>query len=175
MANPKNTRSVEELRTLLADAKTFFLVDYQGLSAGELTKLRANVRNAGGRLLVAKNTLVNVVLKEQGIDSFGDVLAGPSALLLIGDDPVEPVKAVVDFASDHAKDLPVPKGGMLQGAQVAPDAFSRIAKLPSRQQLLSELVGVLQAPMQQVVGVLQGAPRDFVSVLTNYSEKLKEE
>jgi large subunit ribosomal protein L10 len=54
------------------------------------------------------------------------------------------------------------------------EALSRIAKLPSREQLLSELVGVLQAPMQQLVGVLEAAPRNLVSVITNYSDKLKE-
>lgn len=175
MANPRNTRVVEELRELLADVKTFFLIDYQGLSAGEITRLRADVRNAGGRILVAKNTLIDVVLKEQGIEAFSDVLSGPTALVLIGEDPVEPAKVVVDFSKDHAKDLPAAKGGMLQGSKVDPGALSRIAKLPSRQELLSEFVGVLQAPMQQLVGVLQGAPRDFVSVLTNYSDKLKEE
>ena len=175
MANPRNERSVEALRGHLADVKTFFLIDYQGLSAGELNALRSKVSAAGGRILVAKNTLVNVVLSEQGIGEFGDKLQGPTALVLIGDDPVEPAKALTDYAKDHARDLPVAKGGMLQGNMVEGEALAKIAKLPSRNELLSELVGVLQAPLQQLVGTLQGAPRNLVSVLTNYSEKLKEE
>jgi len=85
MANPRNEATVAALRELLADAKTFFVVDYQGLSAGDLGTLRASVRAAGGRLLVAKNTLINVVLKEQGIDGFDATLKGPTALVLIGD------------------------------------------------------------------------------------------
>lgn len=175
MANPRNQEVVEGLRELLADVKTFFLVDYQGLSAGELNALRAKLRDAGGRMLVAKNTLVNVVLSEQGLSEFNDTLKGPTALVLIGSDPVEPAKVLTDFANDHARDLPVAKGGMLQGNRVEPEALAKIAKLPSRDELLSELVGVLQAPMQQLVGVLEGAPRNLVSVLNNYSEKLKEE
>ena len=175
MANPRNERSVEALRGYLADVKTFFLIDYQGLSAGELNALRSKVSAAGGRVLVAKNTLVNVVLSEQGISDFGEKLQGPTALVLIGDDPVEPAKALTDFAKDHARDLPVAKGGMLQGNMVEGEALAKIAKLPSRTELLSELVGVLQAPLQQLVGTLEGAPRNLVSVLTNYSEKLKEE
>ena len=175
MANPRNERSVTELRGLLADAKTFFIVDYQGLSAGELNSLRAKLRDAGGRMLVAKNTLINVVLKEQGLEGFDETLKGPTALVLIGEDPVQPAKVLTDYAKDNAKDLPVAKGGLLQGNMVAPEALAKIAKLPSREQLLSELVGVLQAPMQQLVGVLQGPQRDLVSVMTNYSEKLKEE
>lgn len=174
MANPRNQKSVEELRGLLAEAKTFFIVDYQGLSAGELGKLRAKVRQAGGRMLVAKNTLINVVLQEQGV-AVDDMLKGPTALVLIGEDPVEPAKAVSDFTKDHAKDLPVAKGGVLQGVRVDAQALSRIAKLPPREQLLSELVGVLQAPMQQLVGVLEAAPRNLVTVINNYADKLKEE
>lgn len=175
MANPRNNASLEELSGLLGGAKTFFLVDYQGLSAGELGNLRAKLRAAGGRLLVAKNTLINVALKGQGVEGFGQTLQGPTALVLIGDDPVAPAKVLSDFAKDHAKNLPVAKGGLLQGSRVEGEALARIAKLPARQQLLSELLGVLQAPLQQFVGVLEGPQRNLVGVLGNYSDKLKEE
>ena len=174
MANQRNTASVEALRTLLGDAKTFFLVDYQGLSADQIGALRTKVRDAGGRMLVAKNTLIGVVLKEQGAADLGTKLTGPTALILIGDDPVAPAKALTDFAKDHPNDLPTAKGGFLQGAVIEADAIAKVAKLPAREQLLSELVGVLQAPLQQAVGVLEAAPRNLASVLTNYSEKLKE-
>ncbi len=174
MANQRNTASVEVLRALLGDAKTFFLVDYQGLSADQIGALRAKVRDAGGRMLVAKNTLVNVVLKEQGAADLGAKLTGPTALILIGDDPVAPAKAITDFSKDHPNDLPTAKGGFLQGAVIEADAIARVARLPAREQLLSELLGVLQAPLQQAVGVLGAAPQNLASVLTNYSEKLKE-
>lgn len=174
MANPRNATSVEELRALLGDAKTFFLVDYQGLSADQIGRLRTQVRNAGGRMLVAKNSLVGVVLKEQGAADLGTKLTGPTALILVGDDPVAPAKAITDFAKDHPNDLPTAKGGLLQGAVIEADAVARVAKLPPREQLLSELLGVLQAPLQQAVGILEAAPRNLVSVITNYSETLKE-
>lgn len=174
MANPRNDASIAELRGLLADVRTFFLIDYQGLSSGEIGSLRAKVRSAGGRILVAKNTLIDVVLKEQGIEGFSDTLKGPTALILIDDDPVSPVKALTDFAKDHPRELPTSKGGLMQGNQVGPEALERIAKLPSRDQLLSEVVGVLQAPLQQLIGVLEGPQRNLVSVMNNYSEKMKE-
>lgn len=174
MANPRNMTSVAQLRELLGDAKTFFLVDYQGLSADQIGQLRTRVRDAGGRMLVAKNTLVNVVLKEQGAADLSAKLTGPTALILVGDDIVAPAKAITDFAKDNPNELPTAKGGLLQGAVIEADAIARVAKLPSRDQLLSELVGVLQAPLQQAVGVLEAAPRNLVSVITNYSEKLKE-
>lgn len=174
MANPKNQASVAQLRELLADASTFFLVDYQGLSAGDLHVLRAKVRAAGGRLLVAKNTLVNVVLKEHGVEGFDATLQGPTAIVLVGEDPVAPAKALTDFAKDHPKDLPAAKGGRLQGSVVGPETLAKIAKLPPREQLLSELIGVLQAPLTQLVGVLSAPQRDLVTVIDNYVSKQKE-
>jgi len=175
MANPRNVASVAQLRELLAGASTFFLVDYQGLSAGELHRLRAHVRAAGGRLLVAKNTLINVVLDEHGVEGLQATLTGPTALVLVGDDVVAPAKALADHAKAHAKDLPVAKGGYLQGTVVGPEALARIATLPSREQLLSQLVGVLQAPLSQLVGVLAAPPQNLVTVFNNYADKLKEE
>jgi large subunit ribosomal protein L10 len=175
MANPRNQTSVAELRELLADASTFFLVDYQGLSAGDMHQLRAKVRAAGGRLLVAKNTLIQVVLKERGIEEFASTLQGPTALVLVGEDPVAPAKALTDFAKDHPKELPAAKGGRLQGSFVGPEGLERISKLPAREQLLSQLLGVLQAPMSQLVGVLSAPPQNLVTVINNYSDKLKKE
>lgn len=176
MANPRNVQSVEALRGLLAGADTFFLVNYQGLSAGEIGALRTKLREAGGRMLVAKNTLINVVLKERGVSDLADLLQGPTALVLItGDDPVAPAKVLAEFAKGHAKNLPTPKGGRLQGARIDAPALEKIARLPPREQLLSELLGVLQAPLVQLLGVLMGPHRNLVSVLNNYADKLKEE
>jgi large subunit ribosomal protein L10 len=174
MANSRNDETVETLRRLLDGVSTFFLIDYQGLSAGEIGVLRADVRSAGGRILIAKNTLINVVLKEQGYDGFDETLKGPTALVLIDDDPVAPVKAITDYAKGSAKELPTAKGGVMQGTQVDAEALDRIASLPSREQILSEVLGVLLAPLQQLVGVLEGPQRNLASVLNNYSEKLKE-
>jgi large subunit ribosomal protein L10 len=174
MANPKNDASVAQLRQLMADASTFFLVDYQGLSAGELNVLRAKVRAAGGRMLVAKNTLINVVLKEHGVEGFDTTLTGPTALVLVGDDVVAPVKAITDYAKGHPKELPSPKGGYLEGGVVGAETFAKIAALPARDQILSELLGVLQAPLSQLVGVLQAPPQNLVTVFNNYADKQKE-
>ncbi len=177
MANPRNNMVLDQLRELLAgDAKTFFIVDYQGLTAAELGDLRRKIKDAGGRLFVAKNTLIKHVLTEDGVEGMDEnAFKGPTAIVLVGDDPVAPAKAITDYAKDNAKDLPMAKGGFLQGKAVDAAAVSNIAKLPSREQLLSEFIGVLNAPMQQLVGVLEASPQNLVSVLQNYSDKLKEE
>ncbi len=175
MANPRNTSAVAHLREQMGDAKTFFLVDYQGLSAGEFGRLRASVRAAGGRILVAKNTLISVVLKEHGVEGFEETLQGPTALVLVGEDLVAPIKALTEFAKDHPKELPKSKGGRLEGSILGEDALTRIAKLPSKQEVQSQLVGLLLAPMQQLVGVLEGPQRNLVTVMNNYVDKQKSE
>ncbi len=175
MANPRNDASVANLREQLGDAKTFFLVDYQGLSADELGSLRNDVRAAGGRFLVAKNTLINVVLKEQGVEGFDDVLKGPTALVLVGEEMAAPVKAITEFAKAHAKELPISKGGRLEGSILGEDALERVSKMPTKQEVQSQLVGLLLAPMQQLVGVLEGPQRNLATVINNYADKLKEE
>jgi large subunit ribosomal protein L10 len=161
---------VEELRTLLSDAKTFFLVDYQGLSADQIGKLRTRCATPGAYVGSEKHPGQRR-LERAGNADLGSKLTGPTALILIGDDPVAPQKLSRTLPRTTPNDLPVPKGGLLQGAVIEADAIARVAKLPAREQLLSELLGVLQAPLQQAVGVLEAAPRNLVSVITNYSEK----
>src|SRR5690606_41011092 len=126
---------VDLLREWLGDADSFYLVDCKGLSAGEFGRLRATVRAAGGRILVAKNTLISVVLKEHGVEGFDETLQGPTALVLVGEDLVAPIKALTEFAKDHPKELPKSKGGRLEGSILGEDALTRIAKLPSKKEL----------------------------------------
>lgn len=174
MANPRNEASVANLRQQLGDAQTFFLVDYQGLSADDLGKLRTAVRNAGGQILVAKNTLINVVLKEQGIEGFDEMLTGPTALVLVGEEMAAPVKAITEFAKAHAKELPRSKGGRLDGSKLGEDALERVSKMPTKPEIQSQLIGVLLSPVQQLVGVLEGPQRNLVTVVNNYVDKLNE-
>lgn len=175
MPNARNIRTVEMLKEQLNGAETFFLVDYQGLSAEDLGRIRTEIREAGGRVIVTKNTLINVVLEQEGVEGFDDLLTGPTALIVVGDDAVKPVKKLVEFAKDHPKKLPVPKGGRLEGTLIDESGFERISKLPSKEEAQSQLVGVLIAPVQQLVGVLEGPQRNFVTVVNNYADKLKEE
>ena len=175
MANPRNEAAVAKLREQLGDASTFFLVDYQGLSAEELGSLRVAVRDAGGSILVAKNTLINVVLKERGVEGFDEMLTGPTALVLVGEEMAAPIKAITEFSKEHAKELPKSKGGRLEGSLLGEDALEQVAKMPTKQEVQSQLVGLLLAPAQQLVGVLEGPQRNLVTVFNNYKDKVESE
>ena len=154
MANEKNQQTLSSLQSSLADIETFYVVDYQGLTAGQLGKLRKDIREKGGQLIVAKNTLINIALQGSGRD-FGDALKGPSALVLAQDDPAGVAKALSEAAKANDKGIPAIKGGFLEGNRVDVKVVERLASLGSKQQLQSELVGVLSAHLSSFVGVLE--------------------
>jgi large subunit ribosomal protein L10 len=164
VANQRNQNTVAALRESLSGANSYFLVDYQGLTAGGLSSLRDEMRNNGARLIVAKNTLINLATSDAGHD-FSAALKGPTAIVIPGEDPVGPVKAMVEFRKRNDKGIPTPKAGLLDGAAIGPDRFEDIAKLPSRLELYAELLGVLQAVPSNMVGVLGGKLQEFVGIL----------
>jgi large subunit ribosomal protein L10 len=152
MANARNQASLEGLRQVLEGADSFYLVDYQGLSATQIAALRRQVVESGGRLLVTKNTLLKLATAQK--HDFSD-LRGPTALVLIGDDPAKTAKALLDFAGGNDLGVPSPKGGMLEGRAIGKAVVERLAKLGNRDALRAELVGVLSAQLSNFVGILE--------------------
>lgn len=173
MANIRNETTLAALREALQGATSFFLVDYQGLNAAGLTRLRKEMRGTGARFFVAKNTLINLAVKDLGHD-LSDSLRGPTALVIAGKDPVAPVKVMMEFRKKNERGIPNPKAGLLEGALLDAARFEDIAKLPSKLELYSELLGVLQAAPSNFVGVLQGKLQEFVGVLDAQVNKLQE-
>jgi large subunit ribosomal protein L10 len=165
MANVRNQQTLAELRQSLESRSSFFLVNYQGLTAQGLGDLRKTLRKEGAQLLVAKNTLINIALQDKGFD-FSESLTGPTALVVVGsDDPVSPVKTLVEYAKKNDKGIPAAKGGVLDGAKIGPERFEAIANLPSKDVLRAELLGVLQSVASDLVGTLQGKLQEFVGIL----------
>ena len=154
MANEKNQQDLSSLRGSLTGIETFYVVDYQGLTAGQLTRLRKDIREKGGQLIVAKNTLINIALQESGRD-FTDTLKGPSALVLAHEDTAGVAKALSDAAKGNDKGIPAMKGGLVEGNRVDVSVIARLASLGSKQSLQAEVVGVLSAHLSNFVGILE--------------------
>ena len=152
MPNQRNTDILETLKTSLSGVETFFVVDYQGLSAGQLGTLRKQVMDKGGRIIVAKNTLIDLALSES---DFSDALKGPSAIVVAQDDPAGVAKALSDAAKANDKGIPAMKAGYLEGKRVDLAIISRLASLGTKDQLYGELVGVLGAHQSNLVGLLE--------------------
>lgn len=161
MPSAKNIATVSRLQEQLQQAKSVVLADYRGLTVADMQALRAQIRAVGGTLTVAKNTLLKLALKsDQG-------LTGPTALILGQKDPLAPIKALVDFAKNHALNLPIPKAGIMDDRVLTIEDIQTIAALPSRDQLIAQLLGQLQAPLYGLANVLQGNLRSLVYVLRN--------
>ena len=165
MPKPEKVQEVEQLREAIEQAGNFFLVEFIGLTVSAMTALRGAIIDAGGRLRVVKNTLLRRALQELGIaESFDEVLHGPTALLLCGEDPIGPAKAVVDFAKENGVDVRL-KAGYVEGRALAADEAEAVAKLPSKIELQAQLLGLLMGPMQELVGILNAAPAELTYVL----------
>ena len=154
MATQAKIEQVAELVEKIKKAQSVVLVDYQGITVNEETELRKKVREAGAEYLVAKNRLFKIALKEAGVeDSFDDLLEGTTAFAFGYTDPVAPAKLVFDLAKDKAKakkDVFKIKGGVLTGKRVEATEVEALAKLPSRDQLLSMLLNSMLGPIRKL-------------------------
>jgi large subunit ribosomal protein L10 len=154
VANPRNTETLEELRSVLKGQTSFFVVNYQGLPANEVVKLRKELRGVGASLVVAKNTLMHKALSENGFE-MRDLFHGPSALVLVGEDAVTPIKTLTEFAKKNDKGIPNSKGGVLDGEVMDAGKLEMISSLPSKEELRGQVVGVLMSKLQEFVGILE--------------------
>ncbi len=171
MPNPRNVRLLGEIKSALeATGGSFFLVNYQGLTAAEDYELRRQLREQRARLFVAKNTLIRIAMEELGQASIEEHLKGPSALVFF-EDPVAAAKVLVKFAEETGKEIPKVKAGLLQGQVLTAEEVESLAKMKSLDELRAELVGVMSAPLMELVGVLGGAQRELVGLLEAKVEK----
>ena len=155
---------VAEFRERLGRAPVLYLTDFTGLDVKSMTKLRESLRRSGAEYLVAKNRLVKLALQDSDLPDLSEALVGPTGVVFGYGDAVEPAKALSDFAKAHG-DRPVFKLGVLESQLLEPSAIERLAKLPPREQLLSELAGALQAPMAALAGVLGAKLQEMAGLL----------
>lgn len=167
------TRQEKEqaLSTLVAsmkDAKGIAFANFQGLKMEEINELRSKCREQGIQTMASKKTLVTKALQEMGIDVNAKQFDG-GIQIFFGLDEVAPAKVVADFAKAH--EAASFFGGVLEGKFIDAAAMSALSKLPSKQQLLGQLVGTLNAPVSGFVNVLAGNLRGLVTVLNAVKDK----
>jgi len=154
---------VAEFSGKLTEAKAAFLADYRGLTVEQANDLRRKLRAAGVEYRVVKNTLLRLAAKDTPAACMDDYLVGPTAIALAADDPVAPAKALVEFAKG-SKVFEL-KAGMLDGKLLTVEDIQALSDLPSREQLLAQMLATFNAPATNLVGVFAAVPRSFVQVL----------
>ena len=154
---------VKRLAKEFLESEISILVDYKGLDVLKMTALRAQLRNEGIQMEVVKNTLLERASEGTDAALMKDFYKGPNAIIISKDDPVAPARILSKFAKDNDK-LEI-KAGALSGKLLTIDEINQLAKMPSRDELLGQLVRTLNAVPTSLVTVLSGVPRAFVNVL----------
>ena len=134
--------AVSEIKAKLQNSVAGVIVDYKGINVADDTKLRKELREAGIEYAVVKNTLLRFAAKEAGFDALTDVLEGTTALAVSNDDPVAAAKILNKYAEDSKGKFSL-KAGYVEGKILDQAGLQNLAKLPSKEQLLTQLLSVL--------------------------------
>lgn len=145
MANQKiieqKEKEVKELADKLKEAKMVLLTDYRGINVADVTELRSELRKSDSEYKVIKNNIIRRALAENGIEGLDDLLEGPTAVIMNNEDYLEAAKAIYNYSKDN--DFYKIKGGVIEGKVMTAEEIITLAKLPSRETLLSMLAGAL--------------------------------
>jgi large subunit ribosomal protein L10 len=161
--------AVTSLKKNFEDSSAVIFADYKGVTSEEMNTLRRNLRDKNVVVKVAKNNLVRVALKGSAKEQLVEKLAGPTVSFFAGGDAVEMAKALTDYAKKvEAFSI---KEGILGDQAMSEAQIKQLATLPSREQLLSQLLSVMNGPIRNFVCVLNAVPRDFTRVVHAIAEK----
>ncbi len=143
---------VDEIAAAVKGAQSVVLVDYRGLTVEQDTQLRKQLREAGITYKVYKNTMMNFAFKGTDCEALLPYLEGPSAVAISTEDATAPARVLCKFAKT-ADALEV-KGGIVEGIAYDADGIKEVAKIPSREELLSKLLGSIQSPITNFARVM---------------------
>jgi large subunit ribosomal protein L10 len=173
MRKPEKAEVVQKIQEKVGRSQISILTDFTGLKVEDMTRLRRQLQEAAGELTVVKNTLlIRAAAGDSAIASLASQFTGPNALTLGYQDPVAVTKVLLKFAQERPQ-LKI-KAGVLAGKVLSTQDLDALAKLPSREVLLAQLLGVLQGVPTALVTVLSGVIRNLLNVLVALKEKKAE-
>ena len=161
MNQTEKERLVRELKEKIGNAQALYYTDFTGLNVKRMTDLRRRLRRANVEYVVIKNTLALRAVNESGL--VGERLKGPTGLVMARD-PVEAAKILTEFAKANDQ-RPSVKGGLFGGSSIDAAQVKRLAAMPSREQMLSELVAGLQSPLSAMLGAMNALMTNFAGAL----------
>lgn len=172
MPTQRKVDLVAELTEKMERSQLAVVADYRGLTVAELTALRGKLRESGAEMIVAKNTLLRLAARNVGKESIEPNLEGPTAIVFAYDDISKAAKVLLDASKAAPKPLKV-KGGMLGASPFKADGLDAVTRLPSREQALAQVVGVVSAPVSGVVGVINAAISNVALVIQARIDQLQ--
>ncbi|MBS5858311.1 MAG: 50S ribosomal protein L10 [Clostridia bacterium] len=143
---------VKKLAEQMKEAKLILLVDYRGINVTDVTELRTDLRKVNSKYAVIKNNITRRALAECGLEGLEEQLEGPTAVIMSDEDYLEPSKIIYNFSKNN--DYYKIKGGVIEGKVMSAEEIITLAKLPSRETLLSMLAGALLGNISKVAVAL---------------------
>ena len=175
MPTPAKIERVAELKEKLESCSIALTTGYAGIPVNAMTDLRRRMRDAGVEFVVVKNTLVNRAAAEAEVPQLQEIVDGPTAIAFGYADPVDTAKAVNDYIRATRSPLEI-RGAILgAGPTLARAEVERLASLPARPQMLANLLGQIQSPIQRLLGVLNGPLQNLDGLLQARIRQLEAE
>jgi len=163
-------KDLTALAASLKDSKSAMIISFTGLTVPKDQEFRESIRAAGGKYQVVKNTLARIAVKGTPYEEVSGDLKGVTALAWTDSDPVVLSKAISKFVADNADHYTF-KSGVVDGKVVDLAQLKTIASLPSKEELISKLLYVLNAQAQRIVTVINAVPRDLAVVIKQIGEQ----
>ncbi len=160
----KKKEIVNSLREDLSNQKAVVVVGFKGLTGEDASSMRREIRQAGAKIFITRKTLAKIAFDEKGIDLDPLSFEGEVGFVFGFNDSIETVKTVYQFIKEEKISA---LGGVMEGKVLSADEVLEIAKLPSREELLSKLLGTMSAPMGGFLQVLQGNIKGLLYILAN--------
>jgi large subunit ribosomal protein L10 len=165
MPNAQKEKIVASLHELAQSSKGAILTDYRGLTVAEVSKLRRRLRESNAEYHIVKNTLYKRALGSELSPELEKLLAGPTAIVFAKGDVVAPAKTILDFIRETRKPEVTVKGGFVDGKVLSLEQVQAISKLPSREEIMGQLVGCLNGPATSLVGTINSIISELVRTI----------
>lgn len=165
---PDKVAAVDALKEMFGGATDYVFTDYRGLTVKQITELRSKLREADADYRVIKNTFARLALSQLDKPTVDELLTGPTAVALSRTDSAPVVKILLEYAKSTSVEV---KGAIVGDQVFNSDQTEAYSKLPSREALISQLMSVMQAPLQNFVYALNGVPTKLVRVMQAVAEK----
>lgn len=172
MPTPRKVAMLAEIKDRMERASVVISADYRGLTVAQLTDLRRALRPATVDVNIVKNTLAALAATQAGRPEMSELLDGPTALAIGFGDPIAPVKLLTEHLRQRRLALTI-HGGWLEGKILDAKGVESLATMPSKEQMIADVVGKLQSPLYNFAGLLQSTIRNFAGLVESRARQLE--
>ena len=170
MPNSKNIEKLKDIKSKVGKANSILFSDFKGVNSKDLTAFREEIRGKGGEVLVSKNTLLKIALKENNTpEKASEALEGQTVAILSYEDPLATIKSFFDFSAKVEK-LKA-KAGIFENKYLSEKELDALSKLPSKQELIGKLVGSMKSPIFGLVNTLNQTQSRAVYIFKAIADK----